>query len=870
MGDRGGGRENKGGSLKKSKKNPGSTAAKAKKADQKAKTAEAKKAGAATDTAATSLESAVEEANKLFGVLVEAARSVYEKGFPGSGTTAAALELVSDFKSTYSIGKNIPGYYRYYSSAHPDPSNQGMLKFSLDAVGQPSTTGELHAMPRTKATQFARDGSGFTEGFVSAGIPIATAGNGMQVRATHEIRSFDMAKLEVTVVKGRVVQSGQRVQAFPERDLADALQRYFVERIRSDTDGLGINTDVTTAFTTLFEAERNRIAAIVGDPEQVPAPADVPEGSSVTHVPNGIFSLDVLVNAVGQSESVTSGFTLEDRRVVFEDGSEQNRKHTGTDLRAPVGTVVTSPAPGTVVRAISDRGGQGRDAKGNAQYGNYIDVGHAGGYKSRYAHLSAVNVVKGQTVTAGQQIALSGQSGGVAPHLHFGLYLNDIPVDSSLYQLAGDTFAPQDAALALPVVIPPVATAEGDATAAAAVASTTYNATAADSVTSATLPGYTTLGDVPGNDITSRVDNLAMQMADAIAGPATTAMSEVASNSATGDASKYAAAWAAMFPEGTTFLPAVRDAAGTRVSNDASTSYYAPVYPVSDERGYEVVGTYAYGRGLNLSSETFGQLFGPTNQLTSYDKADAFINTLRTSGATTAGVAKGIGTLDLSEAAELASTMDPSVRVGVASVLADDSVQKLAFTGAGTNTPASTAQGIGVFSPLNVAYGLADMKVATKFSVCDCFAHQTDIQLLRSFGTGDPYIVIEGTEEAFTAYAQTVAASKVPDWAATQTAYRGEVLARGGQGPVATVFAAGVNAVAGFNAATANLNQTVSSVDQAVADLQGIDLADTFVDPNSAFAASVTGDWDTAWARTSDTAATAANTLKNDFLKGDS
>jgi hypothetical protein len=178
---------------------------------------------------------------------------------------------------------------------------------------------------------------------------------------------------------------------------------------------------------------------------------------------------------------------------------------------------------------------------------------------------------------------------------------------------------------------------------------------------------------------------------------------------------------------------------------------------------------------------------------------------------------------------------------------------------------------------MNVAYGLADMKVATKFSVCECFAHQTDVQLLRNFGAGDPYIAIEGTEEAFTAYAQTAAASKVKDWAATQTAYRGEILARGGQGSVATVIAAGVNAVAGFNAATANFNravlgadQAVSNVDQAVSDLQGVDLADTFIDPNSAFSAAVTGDWDTAWARTTDTAATAANTVKNNFLKGDS
>ncbi|MEV6551697.1 LysM peptidoglycan-binding domain-containing M23 family metallopeptidase [Streptomyces sp. NPDC051597] len=83
--------------------------------------------------------------------------------------------------------------------------------------------------------------------------------------------------------------------------------------------------------------------------------------------------------------------------------------HTGVDFAAETGTTVRAVGPGTVVSA-----GWG------GAYGNQVVIRHADGMYSQYAHFSQLSVSAGQTVTAGQQIGLSGATGNVTgPHLHF-------------------------------------------------------------------------------------------------------------------------------------------------------------------------------------------------------------------------------------------------------------------------------------------------------------------------------------------------------------------------------------------------------------------------------------------------------------------
>jgi murein DD-endopeptidase MepM/ murein hydrolase activator NlpD len=95
-------------------------------------------------------------------------------------------------------------------------------------------------------------------------------------------------------------------------------------------------------------------------------------------------------------------------------GAMWSHKHSGQDFAVPVGTPVKVAGSGTVVKAGPNGGGDG------PAYGNAIVVKHANGTYSQYAHLSKIKAYVGQKVVAGQQIALSGNTGNSSgPHLHF-------------------------------------------------------------------------------------------------------------------------------------------------------------------------------------------------------------------------------------------------------------------------------------------------------------------------------------------------------------------------------------------------------------------------------------------------------------------
>ncbi|MEV6173868.1 M23 family metallopeptidase [Streptomyces sp. NPDC051954] len=83
--------------------------------------------------------------------------------------------------------------------------------------------------------------------------------------------------------------------------------------------------------------------------------------------------------------------------------------HTGVDFHAASGTSVHAVGRGTVVEA-----GWG------GSYGNEVVIKMNDGTYTQYGHLSSIGVSVGQSVTPGQQIALSGATGNVTgPHLHF-------------------------------------------------------------------------------------------------------------------------------------------------------------------------------------------------------------------------------------------------------------------------------------------------------------------------------------------------------------------------------------------------------------------------------------------------------------------
>jgi lipoprotein YgeR len=105
-------------------------------------------------------------------------------------------------------------------------------------------------------------------------------------------------------------------------------------------------------------------------------------------------------------------------------GARWGKPHEGIDLPAPVGTPVFAAADGRVVYAGSAIRG----------YGNLVVLKHAGDLLTAYAHNSVLLVSQGQSVRAGDRIALVGQSGhATGPHLHFEVRSGQIPRDPMSY-----------------------------------------------------------------------------------------------------------------------------------------------------------------------------------------------------------------------------------------------------------------------------------------------------------------------------------------------------------------------------------------------------------------------------------------------------
>jgi len=85
------------------------------------------------------------------------------------------------------------------------------------------------------------------------------------------------------------------------------------------------------------------------------------------------------------------------------------KMHGGIDFSAEIGTAVYATGNGRVQQIIQKADG----------YGKHIVIDHGYNFLSVYAHLSEMNVNVGSQVKRGQIIGRVGNSGGVAPHLHY-------------------------------------------------------------------------------------------------------------------------------------------------------------------------------------------------------------------------------------------------------------------------------------------------------------------------------------------------------------------------------------------------------------------------------------------------------------------
>ncbi len=88
--------------------------------------------------------------------------------------------------------------------------------------------------------------------------------------------------------------------------------------------------------------------------------------------------------------------------------------HRGADICAAYGTTIIASDSGTVIAA-----------GWHYSYGNYVEIDHGNGYKTLYAHMSAIAVTQGQAVAQGDKIGEVGSTGNsTGNHCHFEMFYN--------------------------------------------------------------------------------------------------------------------------------------------------------------------------------------------------------------------------------------------------------------------------------------------------------------------------------------------------------------------------------------------------------------------------------------------------------------
>lgn len=111
---------------------------------------------------------------------------------------------------------------------------------------------------------------------------------------------------------------------------------------------------------------------------------------------------------------VTSGFAMRLHPIL-----NSWKQHKGVDYGAPLGTAIRCVGDGTVEFAGWQNG-----------YGNVVEVRHSAQRSTLYAHMSRIDVKKGEHVEQGEHLGAVGMTGwATGPHLHFEVKINGVQQD---------------------------------------------------------------------------------------------------------------------------------------------------------------------------------------------------------------------------------------------------------------------------------------------------------------------------------------------------------------------------------------------------------------------------------------------------------
>jgi murein DD-endopeptidase MepM/ murein hydrolase activator NlpD len=142
---------------------------------------------------------------------------------------------------------------------------------------------------------------------------------------------------------------------------------------------------------------------------------DVPTDSEISVAVNrAAESGDTLALLSGGSVNIPIGLPVKGYVTQEFSGSETGKFHPGIDIACAVGTAVAATGTGDVIFAGYD-----------STYGNMVVIRHNDSLSTVYGHNDKLLVQRGQRVSQGSTIALSGNTGvSTAPHVHYEVRLN--------------------------------------------------------------------------------------------------------------------------------------------------------------------------------------------------------------------------------------------------------------------------------------------------------------------------------------------------------------------------------------------------------------------------------------------------------------
>lgn len=196
-------------------------------------------------------------------------------------------------------------------------------------------------------------------------------------------------------------------------------------------------TPVPTAEPTAAPTVTPEVTATpTAVPTSTPEPSAVPSASPVV-TPTPTPSPQPVANPVKLEHDVLDNaetdciylFPVPNSREITQ---EYSAEHKAIDIAASSGSPVYAAEDGTVSYVQIWDGSY--DTTGMMSYGHMVEVRHADGNTTLYAHLSEINVQQGEKVVRGQRIGRVGSTGNATgPHLHFEVITSEGKADPAEY-----------------------------------------------------------------------------------------------------------------------------------------------------------------------------------------------------------------------------------------------------------------------------------------------------------------------------------------------------------------------------------------------------------------------------------------------------